>query len=464
MVATELSAMTMRADSAARTWLDKGFVIADRYRVERRVAETELGVLFEARHVQLDALVLVKVLCDGVNDERATAKLLREARNAARIKSDHVARFQDAGTLPDGRPFVVIEHLEGENFEQMLKRGQKVELATAVDWIIQACRGLAAAHRNGIIHRDLRPSSFFVCTTPEGNQTLKLMSFGTSRVSDSQGRKEDQGLTVAGIGNVLPDYTAPEVFVGATSDPRVDIWSLGAVLFELLTGLRPFAGDPSGTVSRILTQSPPAVSAFRPELPRALDEVILRCLQKQPRDRYESVAELAGALAPFGTLGSFRLPSLSQFDADAEGLLHRRTPNGGFAALGIDSLRGDPAPGTLPAGAARPWTRLWAVAISLIVASTVGVLVARNFRAVRPAPPATTSTTGDSPAQHPAVLPKASSMTSPTDSSPPSVAAPTAAPPSPVGGPHLRPGPRRRSPQSPSAAVGSSSDPFGWKR
>ena len=161
----------------------------------------------------------MKVLSDRVNDPRIAAKFVREARNAARIKSEHVARFIDVGTLEDGRPFVVMEDLQGQGLDALLGSGESIAEMDAVDWMLEVCEALAAAHAIGIVHRELRTSSVFLATTPTGHRLVKVMSFGTARVVDSKGREEDAGLTVAGLRSGAPDYAAPETFESSGKFP-----------------------------------------------------------------------------------------------------------------------------------------------------------------------------------------------------------------------------------------------------
>jgi serine/threonine-protein kinase len=438
--------------------LERGTIIADRYRVGGVLAETDLGVLLEARHVQLDDSVIVKVLSDRVHDARLAAKFVREARNAARVKNDHVARFMDVGTLPDGRPYVVMEHLDGEDAESMMKRGAVVSVAEAVDWIVQACDALATAHAIGIVHRDLRPSSFFLARTRSRHRTLKLMNFGTSRVSDSLGSTEDQGLTVAGLSTGSPDYTAPEVFLRADAEPRADVWSLGAVLYELLTGQRPFGGQPDQAIKRILSEAPVAPTTLRPELPGALERVVLRCLEKRPADRFGSVGELGTALAPFASRAgaalaaqigggssisirpSTNLPIIdTEVRGPEEAILHRRMPSGGMEKISTDELhlpRPEPSP-----------RRRWPVPV--VIAGLAG-LAAATIVGARSISRAGTETAAQSPTQGATIAGSAAST------APPAVSSPARADALPAATPASSPRPTLRAP-APAPAPASAS-------
>lgn len=441
--------------SAKRVSLDLGMVIAGRYCVERRISDDHVGVLLEARDIELGTPVLLQVIADGLHDPDLSAKLVDQARNAARLESEYVARVVDVGMLPDGRPFVVLEHLEGEDLEQVIRRG-KVEIETAVDWILDACNGLAAAHAIGLVHRDVRPSCLFLAKEASGDRKVKVMGFGLSR----------RALEVGGLGTALPDYTAPEVFVSGRGDARVDVWSLGAVLFELLTGLRPFAGDSTGTVARILAAAPPAPSAFRPEIPRALDEIVLRCLEKKPANRFASVAELAAALGRFGAVGATDLPVLSPYEPSGEAVLHRRLPDGRIEKADVEALRSRPA----AVARQRPRSLRLVVVVSLaVLVASLGWLAIRNVLF----PPKTdiTMPTFASPSNTSAPPPTTSEPSSAaSEISPEPVASPSRAAatksPTPMTSQRVAPRPTRRPASAASARTEHKreGDPWGWRR
>lgn len=455
----------------------EGFVIGARYRVASVLAMGELGVLLRARHIQLDDAVIVKVLSERVNDARVAARFVREARSGARVKSDHVARFLDVGTLEDGRPFVVMEHLEGEDLEQILKRGEPIDVTTAVDIVMQVCDGLAAAHAVGIVHRDLQPSSIFLARTSTGGQRVKLMNFGTARVPDSEGRQEDAGLTVAGLGLTRLDYMAPELFLRSSADARADIWSLGVVLFELLTGSRPFRGAPTEMTRQMLVEAAPPPSSRRPDLPGSLDAIVLRCLDKRPEGRFDNVGQLAAALAEFAspsgqtlavglsarsTAVADPLPLLPSDPADTEdeGSVYKRLPGGQLQKITYDRIlaakrSGDRTPGARYA--------VWAVAVVLFAVVAAGGIFwvrredthALSRAAVVPAPSVV------QPSQ-----PRGSAQATAVEGPLPSAAAASAEPP-PVALPKRR-RPTAPSSSAPVAPVGAqratADDPWGWNR
>ena len=266
-----------------------------KYRLGKVLQQGERAVIVAATHLELREPVVIKVLDAEQRDPRFAARLRREARHSSVIRSEHVVRYLDVGHLTDGRPYVVMERLTGETLAERLASRGPLPATEAIDAVLQICEALAAAHVRGIVHRDLRTSNLFCTQQPDGRMALKVLNFGTARAIDAAGTQEDQGLTVAVLALNAPDYKAPEQIVARRDlDGRVDIWALGVVMYELLTGRRPFAGaSPEETVRRILgAQIAPA-----PELPADLVSVIQGCLRGRPEERWASVAELADALA-----------------------------------------------------------------------------------------------------------------------------------------------------------------------
>lgn len=287
---------------------EHGRVLAGKYRVERVLGEGGMGVVVAATHLALGELVAVKLLRRGadVDEEEARARFDRETRAAARLRSDHVARIHDAGVLDDGTQFLVLEYLEGQDLDAWLSDSGRLPATAAVGAILEACEALAEAHANGIVHRDIKPGNLFLAAKPDGASTIKVLDFGISRLLDralaesSAGTPPKRLLTRGAIGT--PPYVAPEQILCASDvDARADIWALGATLYELLTGEVPFKGRSSTLVCmNILEATPRPPSETLGDLPDGLDAVVLRCLEKEPGERFADVGELARALVPFG--------------------------------------------------------------------------------------------------------------------------------------------------------------------
>jgi serine/threonine protein kinase len=273
----------------------EGEVIADKFRIGRRLGEGGMGVVMAAIHLELDAPVALKFLLR--NDEAFVERFLREARAAARLSSEHVTRVLDVGRLPSGAPYVVMEYLEGETIAEHVARVGRVPLADALDWLVQTCAGLSEAHAAGIVHRDIKPANLFLVRRPDGTARVKILDFGVAKVIEAN----DPGLTTPGSVVGSPSYASPEQLVRpAAVDHRADIWALGVTLYGLVAGELPFSGDTiAAKYMRILGETPARVDALVPDVPRGLADAIERCLAKEPGDRYQDVASLAAAIAPF---------------------------------------------------------------------------------------------------------------------------------------------------------------------
>jgi urea transport system substrate-binding protein len=272
-------------------------VLGGKYEITRILGAGAMGVVVEAKHLQLGKLVAIKVvrsaaLVVGANRERFE----REGRILAALSSEHVARVHDVGRLASGEPFLVMDLLQGETLGARLAATGTLDPALLVGFVLQACEALAEAHAAGIIHRDLKPDNLFLCVHKDGRETVKLLDFGISKAG------EGPALTnAAPIGT--PAYMAPEQLdAPALVDGRADVWGLGAILYEGLTGAVPFAGRGILEVAgAILGSEPRRVDDLRPGLPAGLGAVVHRCLAKEPVERYASVVALAEALAPYAS-------------------------------------------------------------------------------------------------------------------------------------------------------------------
>jgi serine/threonine-protein kinase len=277
-----------------------GELVANKYRVERVLGRGGMGVVVAALHEQLAQRVAIKMLLpEAEASPNALARFTREARAAATIRGEHVARVLDVGELPGGAPYIVMEYLEGRDLAQTLTDRGTLPPEEAVSYVLQACEAIAEAHAAGIVHRDLKPSNIFVTTGPDGSPLVKVLDFGISKALLSGSAEGQLTTTSSFVGS--PIYSPPEQLVRAHDvDGRADIWSLGTILFEVLAGRPPFVGDSVMHVaSKIFNDAPTPLIEVRPELPPELCAVVMRCLRKLPEDRFPDVSALAQALAPF---------------------------------------------------------------------------------------------------------------------------------------------------------------------
>jgi serine/threonine protein kinase len=284
----------------ARNGFHHGELIGGKYRVTGLIGEGGMGIVLAAVHDDLERDVAIKVVRhELLQNDDVIERLLTEAQIAACIRSEHVTRVLDVGRLANGSPYLVLERLEGRDLAGILDESGPLELATAVDFVLQVCDALAEAHAGGIVHRDLKPENLFFTTRPDGSACIKVLDFGISKNLSARDRRGAITSPSQVMGS--PYYMAPEQIRSKPVDARSDIWALGVVLYELCTGQTPFAADSVPSVCHlVLNEEPTPPRTFAPDLPLALEAVILRCLEKDPARRYGNVAELAAALSPFG--------------------------------------------------------------------------------------------------------------------------------------------------------------------
>lgn len=287
--------------------LSPGTVIADRFRVVRLLGAGGMGAVYEVEHeVTLHRRALKLLHGELAREPEVVSRFLREASAAGRIGSEHIVETFDAGRLPSGEPYLVMELLEGHTLERLLAdAGGRLPLTQGLSIVSQAARGIHAAHEAGIVHRDVKPENLFVVRGPI--PTVKVLDFGISKFDPAL--TGTPSLTVDGLAMGTPHYMSPEQARGQAVDHRSDIYSLGMIAFELFTGQRPFhAENLYDLLRQHIEVRPPSLCELRPEIPRALESVVLRALEKDPARRQQTTEELAAELrqtAPFLPAESF---------------------------------------------------------------------------------------------------------------------------------------------------------------
>jgi len=370
----------------------EGTVLVGKYRVERVLGQGGMGIVVAARHEQLDDRVAIKLMLPAVAaNPEAVTRFVREARAAAKIKSEHVARVSDVGTLETGEPYMVMEYLEGADLSALLQHHGRLPVEQAADYLLQACEAIAQAHELGIVHRDLKPANLYVVNNRrDGLPFVKVLDFGISKMASSA---VDSSMTKTSALMGSPLYMSPEQMNSARDvDLRSDIWSLGVIFYELLSGQPPFNGDTLPQVcAQILTAPIPDVRRLVPELPDGVTQVLYRCLERDPSRRFGNVDELATALAPFSPWGTWKRSSkLANTGArTTPGVAATSTPGAGS---GTHAAWGETAP-TLPVQRF-PWL-LAAAGLVLLVG---GAGVAFALRSKPEAPTADVATAAGPPA------------------------------------------------------------------
>lgn len=417
------------SEGAAPTSWKPGDVVVDKYVIEDIIGDGGMGTVVRAAHRDLGIPVALKFLKpDWLDKEEVLQRFNREARAAVKLKGEHVARVLDVGKTASGIPFMVMEYLQGEDLGTVMNRGP-AGLRDAADWVIEACDALGEAHAHGIIHRDVKPENLFL-VEQHGRASVKLLDFGVSKFGlTGDAAPEELGVTSQMIGTPL--YMSPEqVRASKQVDHRADIWALGAVFYELLTGRPPFVAESLPEVcAMILEDDPPAASSLRPELPAEVDRVIARCLSKSAAQRYQSVTELAIDVLQFAHprqhatlehltrvqriagLSSVRVPSVPPAEPSRVSL-----------ELGSTSLSVTPLATAAPAVTERPpqrlvrWAAAGAVAALAIILLSLAALRGKPAEATPAAQPTATVQSTAPPAVEPtaaAAEPEASATAEP---------------------------------------------------
>lgn len=398
-----------------------GDIIDGKYRVERVLGQGGMGVVVAARHVRLGERVAIKFpLARLALRTDLTSRLFREGRAAMRIRSEHVARVHDVSTLATGEPYLIMEYLDGRDLDAVITDTGPLPIDAAIEYVLQASEALAEAHSLGIIHRDLKPSNLFLSRRADGSPMIKVIDFGIAKSIDDV---ENAGAPFTTAANAVlgsPLYMSPEQMRAAPHiDARTDIWALGATLHCLVTGAAPFPGASILEIhERILLGAPP-IRASQPEVPEALEAIILRCLRRDPDERYPSIAALAEALAELApeharisaqraarilmagppvasamadgdTVAS--VPSaIEERTADEEGA-QTTAPVAGASwadAAPVPPVSGAPAPRSPPRSVG--WQFIGPIAIASVTAAAAGAILALAARGPHPADPPASS-------------------------------------------------------------------------
>jgi serine/threonine-protein kinase len=446
-----------------------GHVLAGKYRVERTLGSGGMGVVVAARHTVLDQRVALKFMKSGmVSDPDATDRFLREARAVVRLRGEHVARVFDVGQLDDGAPYIVMEYLEGRDLGAVLARGV-LPVTDAVDHILDACVGVAEAHASGIIHRDLKPQNLFLTRRPDGSSLVKVLDFGVSKAPVAEGVAGRPTVSSAMMGSPL--YMAPEQMRSARDvDERADVWAIGVILYELMSGALPFVGESVAVVcAKVLGEPPRPLADAAPRLPVELCRVVERCLRKAPEERYPHVADLGEALVPYATeRGRAAAQSIRSIVARPR-TLEEPPPldvSSTVSTLGRTTRR--QASGEVRAGGARlKWTGLVLASVAAAALLVIGAV-----RRGRPPEREEIATPRAQPAPTPVVTPLIPDAGAPAaaEPAPPTPVRPTAhgkserRPAAPVVTPPTPPPPAAPVPEPPRAAEKKDPDPFGTMR
>lgn len=276
--------------------LSEGDVIAERYMLVRELGRGGMGCVFEAFDQRLKRPVALKFLNHkSLEDSKQVSRFQREALAAGRIRHGSICDVRDLGEIDEGTPFIVMELLEGISLEQLFREETRLDVARAGRLVLQTLSGLWAAHQAGIVHRDLKPGNLFVTRDVEGLERIKILDFGLSKfLSESVGER----LTHSGIVMGTPLFMSPEQAGGSADiDHRTDIWSVGVVLYEILTGKTPFDGQNYNEILvKIIMEAPASPKIRAPNISDEIEAVVFKALTKNREERYQSALEFGMAL------------------------------------------------------------------------------------------------------------------------------------------------------------------------
>ena len=275
-----------------------GQVVADRYHIIKKLGEGGMGAVYLGEHVKMGRKSAIKVMTQAMsNDPDAVSRFNREAANAARLSHPNICQVYDFGETSDGLIYLAMEFIEGRSLNSILDESGTLPIPRAASIITQCADALQVAHDLGIVHRDLKPDNIMVITA-RGRDTVKVVDFGIAKAVGAEGGA--QKVTKTGFVVGTPEYMSPEQVEGKAVDARSDVFSLGAVLYELLTGRPPFrAATPLDTLMQVVDADPVPPRLLNPSVPRDLETICLKCLQKAPALRYPSARELASDLNRF---------------------------------------------------------------------------------------------------------------------------------------------------------------------
>jgi serine/threonine-protein kinase len=428
--------------------LSLGTVIDAKYRIDQVLGRGAMGVVVSATHLRLNERVAVKFLhtraqngTSGPGKDDFQSRFAREARVSARLRNEHITRVVDAGLWRERVPYMVMEYLTGTDLREVMKKSGPLPIELALDYAVQVCEGIAEAHANGVVHRDLKPPNLFITKRADGSDLVKILDFGISKWTTRDAEITD--LTETGVVLGSPKYMAPEQLFGAANvDSRADVWSIGAIVYEMLAGRAAFDFP---TFSRICAElstdrMPPSLTEGRPEIPKALDLAILRCFVRSPDARHQDVSELAGALldaveAPLAASTRHRIAStLGRRDApDSHPVVSGHLSRSSLLSTGSGSSKRIAATARTGSGpllspakrkGASPVVKVFAVASILAALGAGGWFVMRRYLGERPLTPPATAASVAAPVQQGAPPDATGTTTTPRDMPPGSAAPP----------------------------------------
>jgi tRNA A-37 threonylcarbamoyl transferase component Bud32 len=282
----------------------EGSILADRYRILRKLGEGGMGTVYLAEHTTINKKLAIKILSsEYTHKQDLVDRFLQEARAASMIEQENVVEITDFGSTPQGSVFFVMEYLNGEDLSETVKNTGQLPWPRVKSIMLQICDALAAAHDAGIIHRDMKPENCFRIRRGANTDFIKVLDFGIAKVTSDEG-DGGRALTRTGMIFGTPEYMSPEQAKGERVDTRVDIYAVGVIMYELLTGRVPFTADTfMGILTKHMFEAPAAPSTIVPDanIPPDVEAIILKALQKDREYRFQTMRDMAKAIEAVGT-------------------------------------------------------------------------------------------------------------------------------------------------------------------
>lgn len=323
-----------------------GTTLSGKYEIQEVIGHGGMGVVYKARHALMERIVAIKMLqAQLISDSMSVKRFQQESKAASRISHPNVITIYDFGISPNGQPFIVMDYLQGTSLASIIKEEGQVGVERSIRIISQTCDALDHAHKQGVIHRDLKPTNIVLINYDEEKDFVKVVDFGVAKLMNAS--TEGQRLTQQGEVCGSPVYMSPEQCTGLDLDPRSDIYSMGIVIYETLTGKLPLLGKTMvDTMSKHISEMPPPFSVSRPDLyiPERLEQVIFKALAKDPNDRHQTMEELKMdlelAIPRPGKSQVLRTAPAdeSSFQATIKGLVKQKAVVGGVIALAVSLI------------------------------------------------------------------------------------------------------------------------------
>jgi serine/threonine-protein kinase len=351
-----------------------GLLLLGRYRIVQKLGEGGMGAVYEGQHELIGKRLAIKCLhAQFATNPEIVERFYREAQSATAVGNEHIIEVTDVGTFDDGAPFIVMEFLEGIELAKLIEQEGSLSISRLVHIVTQVCGALSAAHARGIVHRDMKPENIYLIRRGADSDFVKVLDFGVSKVRDASDSMGAHALTRTGMAIGTPYYMPPEQAQGVRDlDHRADIYAVGVILYQGLTGHLPFDAESyPALLLKIVSERPAPLRVFRNDLPEALESLVLKAMARDRSDRFQTTQELADALQRFSVLQTMPPESMSR--RSAVSAIPQTTP---FVTAHDQPMTREPSSLPTAPGASRPW--LVPAAIGAVAITGVVVWLARG--------------------------------------------------------------------------------------